>query len=142
MRFLRYFLVVVTLCAAGSAFAEEGVPKIVSEGFEIYQKYDNKAAVATWLKNSPVGTDANNAKVADTLSQIETAYGRVLGFELIRVVNLTPSMRRVYVLIRYERGPAYASYDCYFVQGAWIISGLDFNTKMNEILPSNILGGN
>lgn len=51
-------------------------------------------------------------------------------------------VRRVYVLVRLERGPLYAFFEYYQeADGGWIIPGFLLNAKATEILPARYLGG-
>ena len=122
--------------------AQTDIPGIVTDGLAVYQKSGGKEALATWLKNSALENDmATRLKVVGGLTQIEGAYGKMVGFEPIRSVSIAPSLRRIYILVKFEQGPVYAVFDCYKRAGDWIIPTLDFNTKPTAILPPNILGG-
>jgi len=63
----------------------------------------------------------------------------VLGFETIRIVPVSPSLQRVYVLLKYERGPAYLSFDCYKPDANWIIPRMNYDIKPEAILPERLL---
>ena len=82
-----------------------------------------------------------NIQMTGMLSQIETAYGKMIGFDSLGVVAVSPSLQRVYVLIKFEKGPLYASFDCYKTEGGWIIPIMDCNTKANLVLPQSLLDG-
>ena len=133
---------VVVCCLAASASAQTDLPPIISNGLDAYQKTDGKAALAAWLKGSPVENDTTTKmQVNGLLAQIEAAYGKMIGSETLRVVTLSPSMQRVYLLIKFEKGPLYASFDCYKSPTGWIVPICDFNTKANTILPAGLLAG-
>jgi hypothetical protein len=138
-------ILATVLCAtgiAGSALAQKDVPNIVTDGFAAYQKSGGKAALAAWLKGSPMENDTTtNINMTGLLGQIETAYGKMVGFDTLRVVVVSPALQRVYVLIKFEKGPMYASFDCYKAPAGWIIPILNFNTKASEVLPANFLNG-
>jgi len=74
-----------------------------------YSQYGAKSALSVWLKGSALENDFS----ADGFTQIEKSYGRMIGYETIRVVPVSASMQRVYILIKYQRGPVYVSFDCY-----------------------------
>ncbi len=98
--------------------------------------------MATWLKSSVVANDTTTKMaVSGGMAQIETAYGKMIGSEVIRVVQIAPSMLRAYVLVKYERGPAFFTFDCYKMNGEWSVFFLDFNTKPSVALPTDILTG-
>jgi hypothetical protein len=76
-----------------------------------------------------------------TLNGIETLYGRMTGFDPLRTVVVSRSLIRVYVLIRFQKGPLYTAFDCYKAQDGWIIPSLNWNTKPDIILPKDLLDG-
>lgn len=141
MKSLKYTLL-IACCLAGSAFGGNEIPKIVTDGIKTYQNSGAAAAVALWYKGSAMENDAGaTAHVTDLFGGIEHTFGKMTGFEPVKVVEISPSVRRIYILLQFEKGPVYASFDCYNAQGTWIISSMDFNTKAEMILPQNLLGG-
>ena len=122
-----------------SAIAQDNIPSIVTDGLTAYQKAGAKTAVLVWLKGS--NTQNETSSMEGVLNQIETAYGKMVGFEVVRVVSVSPSFQRVYVLIKYEGGPGYASFDCYRTPVHWIIPQLGVFTRPNEVWPADLLSG-
>ena len=139
---MKYFrFAVMGLCAL-SMQAQMNVPDIVTKGLAAYEKSGGVVAMATWLKGSPIETDTTTKMtVTGGIAQIETLYGKMIGFETIRVANVTPSMLRVYVMLKFERGPVFFSFDCYRAEKDWTIPFIDFNSKAGSILPASILAG-
>ena len=136
-------LALLSLCSITTvAFAETDVPSIVTDGLKAFQKSGGKAGLAAWLKGSPVENDTTTSiGMSGLLSQVETAYGKMIGFEPVRVVSLSPSVRRVYLIMRFEKGPLYASFDCYKPAEVWIIPQVDFNTKASLVFPPALIAG-
>jgi hypothetical protein len=133
---------VISCFLAGSAFAQEDIPAIVSSGLDAYKKSGGKAALAVWLKGSSLESDTSTGvKMIGILNQIEAAYGKMIGFEKIRLVPVSPSLIRAYVLMKYEKGPLYAAFDCYKTEAGWVIPQVDFNTKASAVLPESFLVG-
>lgn len=61
---------------------------------------------------------------------------------LLSQVETSPSLRRVYLIIRFEKGPLYASFDCYKPGvESWILPQCDFNTKANLVFPPSLIAG-
>lgn len=122
--------------------AESDVPAIVTDGLAAYEKSGGKEAMAVWLKGSPVENDAaTKGSINGYVANIETSYGKMIDYEVIRVVPISPSCRRVYVAIKHEKGPVYYAIDCYKADKDWIIPTIDFNTRPKEVLPSQMLSG-
>lgn len=119
------------------------MPGIVIDGLKAYQKSGSKAALAIWLKESPMETGdySTSVNMDGLLSRIEKSYGKMIGFEPVRTVNLSPSVCRVYLVLRFEKGPAFASFDCYKSKEAWTIPSLDIHTKASQVFPPGLIGG-
>jgi hypothetical protein len=139
----RLLFLITALISLVSCRAAEpaSVPEIVKQGFDIYLKAGPKAGVDAWLKGSPLQNDKSAiSAVVGGLTNVEVAYGKFIGWETIKVVLLSESTRRVYVVAKYERGPLFCSFDCY-KSTDWIIPTFNVHTKANEILPSFLLSG-
>jgi hypothetical protein len=131
-----------TLCLGGSALADAKLPTIVAEGLAAYQKSGGPAAITAWLKGSPLEDDSTSTiHINELLGQIETDYGKMIGFDLVRIVTVSPAVQRVYLVLKFERGPVYASFDCYKTGAGWIIATMDANTKANAVFPPRFLDG-
>jgi hypothetical protein len=127
---------------ASSVLAQKDVPSIVTDGLNAYQKTGGKAALAIWLKGSPMENDTTTSiNMSGLLGQIETACGKMVGFDVLRVVVVSPALQRIYILLKFEKGPVYAWFDCYRTPSGWIIPMLNVNTKASEVLPANLLSG-
>jgi len=131
------YSILLLIAFAGSAFAELEPPAIVTDGLNAYWRNGGKAAWSVWVKGSSLEYELPT----DAFAGIEKAYGRMIGFETIRVTPVCPSMQRVYMLVKYERGPAYFSFDCYKTERDWIIPIMCYNTKPAAVLPERLLLG-
>jgi hypothetical protein len=127
---------------AATALGETDIPPIVTDGLAAYEKSSGKEAMAIWLKGSAVENDAaTKGNINGYIANIETSYGKMIGYEIICVVPFTPSCRRVYVLVKHERGPTYYAFDCYKAEQNWIIPTVELNTRPKEVLTSQMLSG-
>jgi hypothetical protein len=126
---------------AQSSATDTSVPPIVVEGMRAYEKGDLRAALAVWLRGSPVNNAATTEQMVASVAPIEGAYGRMIGHEILRVVPIGTAVRRVYAVLRYERGPMYGSFDCYRAETGWIIPVFNTNTRAPEVLPAGMLAG-
>jgi hypothetical protein len=131
---VKYSILLLIACV-GTVFAETEPPAIVTDGLNAYWRNGGKAAWSVWVQ----GSSLENELPADAFAGIEKAYGRMIGYETIRVTQVCPSMQRVYMLVKYERGPAYFSFDCYKTEKDWIIPIMSYNTKPAAILPERML---
>ena len=139
-------LVILAALAAPEALSAQqlpqraDVPPIVVRGLEAYQARGTTAAFDIWLVGSPAVTDPSaKANAVEGLKAVERQYGGVVGHEIVGVAPVGTTVRRVYVVIRYERGPLYAWFDCYQTGTSWIIPGFLVNTRPQMILPPEML---
>lgn len=137
-------LLLAAPCAAAAQTSgpQSDTPDIVLQGMSAYQKGDLHAALAVWLHGSPVENETTTERMVASLAPIEQAYGKMVGYDVLRVVDLGAAVRRVYAVIRFERGPLYAYFDCYQqASGNWVIPTLMANARASEILPADLLAG-
>ena len=140
MRFLT--TIAIMLWIAATVAAAPDVPPIVGEGLEMYQKKRGDDALAVWLKGSPIENDtATKKQFEGYFTLIDKLYGKMLSYELVRVVPVAPSYERVYLIARHERGPVFYVFDCYRSDAGWIIPTFELNTRAKEVLPPQILSG-
>ena len=125
---------------AGSAVTGD-VPQIVLDGFAAYRKSGMRAAFDLWLKTSPVAATANMEQLMGALAQIEGMYGRMIGYDVLRVVHVGSRVRRVYFVVLYEKGPLYGYIDCYQTSHGWVVPGFLTNAQPGVILPPDLLTG-
>ena len=80
-------VMLLTCLAAAATPALRGqavtLPPIVRAGFEAYKLRGVNAAMAMWMKDSPI-TDFSDGTRA--LEQIEVVYGKMVGYEPLEVV--------------------------------------------------------
>lgn len=117
-------------------------PPIVTRGLDAYRTQGFSAAIDIWLEDSPALTDANKAQIIEGLKPMHVTYGQMIGADILAVVPIGGSVRRVYLVVRLERGPLYSFIDCYeTAPGKWVIPGLMFNAQPHQILPLRFWGG-
>ena len=133
----------LSVADAQAASSSSDVPAIVTRGLEAYQSQGLAAALDIWLEDSPAALDpAAKPRMIQSVAPLEAAYGKMIGAEVLEVVGIGESVRRVYLTLRLERGPIYSYIDCYrAASGAWIVPVLMFNSRPNEILPRKFWGG-
>ena len=117
-------------------------PPIVTRGLVAYRAQGFAAAIDIWLEDSPALTEATKSQIIEGLKPIHVTYGQMTGADILEVVPIGGAVRRVYLVVRLERGPLYGFIDCYeTAPGKWVIPGLMFNAQPHQILPSRLWGG-
>lgn len=133
-------VLLLTVAPSPQAVAKEDeIPSVVLSGLKAYQADGAEAALKTWLVGSPMEGENVALSQANIFRQAETLYGKYVGFHLIKVVDLTPSTKLVYLQINYQEGPFFTNFVCYKTESGWIIPTLTFHTEAEKVIPSEIL---
>ena len=112
----------VMLIISNSAIAADA-PIIVINAFKAYQSEGFDGAFAIWTKDSLLENDKLSLmNMRGGFTQIETTYGKMVGYIIIKVNQITESTIRTYAGILYEKGPVYMYVDCSKADSGWIIS--------------------
>jgi hypothetical protein len=115
---------------------ETGLPDVVMQGMAQYAHAGAEAALQTWVAGGPLETEEYVQSQARGLHRIEAFFGKYQGYETIRVSEITPRIRAVYLVMNFEKGPAFCYMLCYQTQsGKWVVSDFDGSTSPRRILP-------
>jgi hypothetical protein len=137
---IKTFLLVVTLFILSTTASAQEVPKMITQGLDAYKASGFSEAFSIWLKGSPLESDKTTMmNLKGAFTQIESMYGKATGYELFRTTEISQSTTRVYVEIRYEKGPLFVFFDCYKSSNGWIIPMMKFHTEADKILPEDLL---
>jgi len=79
------------------------------------------------------------AQAGELFKAIETLYGDYLGIEIVGSVSITSSIRIVYFVLNYERGPLYGVADIYKTKSGEIVTNSNVNTSLQAIMPPNLI---
>lgn len=136
-------LVTVLFCASvppAFAQAKPAVPELINQGFNAYAQTGLNAALAIWLQNSLLDRDTLLKSELAPLKRADANYGLFESGEVMRQVAITSRVTRVYLVLYYEKAPLWAYFDLYRTRaGNQVISDIFFNTKVQVILPSELL---
>jgi len=137
--FNMLFIATLLIFSASTTYAEEA-PKIVVDAFEAYKKSGFEDAAKIWYKGSPLENNTTvKMNIKSAISNIEAIYGKMIGYEVLKNLKISPSTKRTYAVILYEKGPIFMYIDCYKSPKGWIIPEMLFNTKAQMILPREVL---
>ncbi len=120
-----------------SARADSKLPSIVLAGLSEYKLKGPEAAVKAWVRGSAFETSLEALSQANTFKQVETMYGAYLGYQVIKIKEISKTSQMAYVSFDYEKGPLYASFLSYRNGDKWILASFSFNMKPEAILPTN-----
>jgi hypothetical protein len=75
------------------------------------------------------------------LEDFETAIGSsATGYEILANVAIGTRVIRTYAVLHFARGALFASFDSYHADAEWLLNGIWFNGRPQEILPPSMLG--
>ena len=132
-------IVTLSLFANTPAFAID-TPEILSVSFDAYKNEGFEKAFKIWMKGSPLENDKTSLlSMKGGFTQIETLYGKMIGYEIIRNYRIAKNVVRTYAVLFYEKGPLYLYVDCYRAAENWIIPEMQFHTKAQMILPEKLI---
>ena len=91
-------------------------------------------------ERSPLENDKTSLMdMKGIITQVESIYGNMIGYEIIKTIKITSSLNRVYAELNYEKGPVFMFIDCYKSPNGWIIPLMRFNAEADKILPDDFL---
>jgi len=118
--------------------SKEEVPQIIKNGLEAYKKNGPEAAVAEWIKGSPYEGSKDALSQANIFKQIESFYGKYVGYRPIGITTLTSATKIYYIEMDFDHGPVYTKLMMYKGKNGWHLSGkFYFNTEPEKILPKS-----
>jgi hypothetical protein len=74
-----------------------------------------------------------------SLQNISEHLGQALGYDLVRLFDITPNVRYAYMVVRYERQPLYARFLVYRPAREWQVNGVLWNTDASVVFPASLM---
>jgi hypothetical protein len=130
--------VMLLILLSVTSYADD-TPKIVIDGMEAYKTAGFGGAFDIWLKGSPMENDKTTTmNLKGGFTQIESIYGKMISYEILKNIKISSSSNRIYAEIRYEKGPIFMFFDCYNSSKGWIIPTMKLHTDADKILPYDV----
>jgi len=136
---ITVFFSAMALFPLGDVMAADVMPSIVISGLKAYKADGPEAAIKSWVKGSAVENSVEAQSQASVFRQVESVYGKYIGYELIMSKRISKQTEMVYIVMNFEKGPVFANFLVYKYQETEIISQLNFHTKPEAILPQSLL---
>ena len=135
--------VLAMLIVSNKSFAEENtqLPKIITDALSSYEKNGANSLMPILLKGSALADDKTELSQSNKkIKQLETLYGKYLGYEPSRVVKLSDSTSIYYYVMNYELGPLFCMTVIYNTpHKGQIVTTYNFHTKPKNIYPPALL---
>lgn len=129
------------LLLAPASLAAQDPMGLVNAGAALIVAGNSDSALALWTPHWTSPEDrAKVVQLASSFRQLPIHVGQVTGFDLIRSVELTPNLRRVYILIRGALAPVYMELVLYRPREAWVVATINWHTHPDQVLPRELFG--
>ena len=114
-------------------------PPLVLTGLKTMVEGRCRVALTTWTSTWPEEAAAGRDRLISGCEEL-AKFGAVDGYDLVRVVDVTPSLLRIYVVLRYAIQPVYLVLVAYAPDTkTWKINAVQWNTNPDDIFPPGIV---
>ena len=121
----------------------DSLPPIIVAGLRSAVDSGNcRPAFERWTSNWTMqpGREASVTETVASCGVIAERLGAIRGYDVIKVLRITPHVWRVYVLLVCERGPAYLGLVLYRANEAdWKVTTVNWNTDPDRVIPASVL---
>lgn len=87
-----------------------------------------------WTGPDNVGKQQSLVAGCDVLGRLGTLHG----YDVLRVIDVGPHVRRVYLVLRYELQPVYLMLVAYRPAAEWKVNTVNWNTLPDKVLPAAV----
>jgi hypothetical protein len=138
---VRSALAAMVIVSLPTPARSQALPSFVGQGFDqlIAGRPDSAVAIWAWAWNAPEDM-AKKTQLVDAFHQLPGFAGKPLSYEPIRIVEITPHLRRAYFLLRCERQPVYVLMVLYQATDSWLITTVNWHTNADNVLPPMLFG--
>ena len=131
-------LVIALVMLHAPARAQTGPQTVVVKGLQMWSSGHCRDAIDAWT-SSWSGQDAFQRTQLVNGCDLLEQMGTIEGYDILRTVDITPHLQRVYVLLRYEKQPVYLLVAAYESKDDWKIVTVNWNTDPDKVVPSELL---
>ena len=134
---MRTLILLMVLVPTLSLRAQTAIPPVVQQGLDALGKGQCQDAFDTWTKTWP---EAQKSQMAASCPALQQFGGEYHGYDILRTTELTPHLRRVYLVLLYEIQPVYVMLLVYRPdERDWRVSTVNWNTDPDKVLPSSLV---
>lgn len=143
MRRTRFLLILLALSAAvfpaGAQTNQNAMPSVVTAGLDALVAGDPERAVLTWSATWDADARENLSSLQESLNNVKTIMGNANGYELVQAMDVGPRLRKLYVMVLYDRQPLFAYFEAYRPKDSWQVTSVSWNTDAAEVFPASLL---
>ncbi|MDZ4743616.1 MAG: hypothetical protein SGI98_09390 [Verrucomicrobiota bacterium] len=135
-----FFLIILFGTPVFSHADEIQLPPPVRDGLKALIDKGAQQAVNIWVKGTPVEKDAKlTTSLLQNLEPMIAMMGNVNGYEIVRQVQISPSVVTSYIVIKLDLGPIYMVSDAYQSKNGWIIANIRFDGNLRPLFSEDFI---
>src|SRR5512135_3670696 len=101
---MRLPLLVLAVLPAVQLRAQAPLPAVIQQGLDSLRQGKCQVTMDLWTQSWP---DMQKAQMAPTCSALQQYAGEYRGYEVLKTVDITPHLSRVYLVLLYSIQPVY-----------------------------------
>ena len=122
------------------AVAQTDLPSPVLKGLDALRRADYDAVGREWTGSWTTGeAAASRDQIVTSFRSFGKIAGPFLGYDVVKVLDVTPHLERVYIVLLYKTQPAYLMLVLYHPESEFTVTTLNWNTDPDKVFPSNVL---
>jgi hypothetical protein len=136
---VRSALVAIALLVCATPLRAQALPAFIGRGFDKLLAGRPDSAVYEWTWAWDTTEAAKREQLVTGFRQVVSYAGKVVGYDTIRIVELTPNLRRAYFLLRCQTQPVYLMLVLYRATDRWVVTSVNLHTNADNVLPPTLV---
>lgn len=139
---LRALISVLALVTMGTPLTSQTLPPLATQGLDALVHGQSDSAVRVWTRAWTSPDDSmKRIQFQIGFQHMYDVLGSPFAYDLIRTVDITPHLHRVYFMVRYRKQPVYLMLALYQTQdSSWVVTSINFNPDPDRVLPPEFFG--
>jgi hypothetical protein len=134
---MRIPILILALVPAMQLRAQTPLPPVVQQGLDSLQLGRCQQTMDLWVASWP---EMQKAQMAPTCSALQQYAGEYRGYEVLKTIDITPHLSRVYLVLLYSIQPVYLLLVLYRPGDTqWRVNTLNWNTDPDKVVPASIM---
>jgi hypothetical protein len=129
------------LTTSQPAHAQTPLPPVITKGLQALQEQRCRDAFDIWTSDWQWPRDLERRQSLMGSCDFLAEVGATLhGYDIFRVIHVTPHLTRIYIVLRYERHPMYLMLSAYSpVDDDWRVTAINWDRDPDNVFPITIL---
>jgi hypothetical protein len=129
----------VLLSIGPATAAQSDLPPPVLKGLTALQNADYETVGKEWAGTwTTAEASVSRDQVISSFRSFGTLAGPLSGYDIVKVLDVSPHLRRYYIVLLYKTQPAYLMLVVYHPGQEFTVTTLNWNTDPDKVFPSSI----